>query len=73
MGREQLGEQFVRWVNATPNLQASTFRHPGAVQQAVKAPEKRGKEDPSEARDISGLADFDDIQCALVEHVQSYV
>ena len=47
--REQLGEQFVRWVNATPNLQASTFRHPGAVQQAVKAPEKRGKEDPSEA------------------------
>ena len=34
---------FVRWVNATPNLQASTFRHPGAVQQAVKAGRSAGR------------------------------
>ena len=29
--------------------------------------------DPSETCDISGLADFDDIQSALVEHLRSYV
>ena len=33
-----LGDNFVRWVNETPNLQSSVLLHPSATQEAIRWP-----------------------------------